>query len=201
MIFLKISKRNLNKILRMLSVGFNAHKKQADSYVLVFRVCSSREILAKVPGGEYSSEAETEGSGCFSVNYRWLKMFVKACKAKTVEMRVDHDMMTVNRSISVFVKQSRMDMNIPLSLTYSAGELVRLDRMNISDEALSFWGLHKQLAEARDEISGVLDKVSCQLAPYLPPHISKKKCREILSQELLSVPVMDTDKRQFSLSE
>lgn len=195
MIFLKISKRNLNQILRMLSVGFNAHKKQADSYVLVFCVSSPREILAKVPGGEYASEAETEGSGCFSVNYRWLKMFVKACKAKNIEMSVEHDVMTVNRSISVSVKQSRQDMTIPLSLTYSAGELVRLKSMGVPDEALSFWGLHKQLAEAQDEISRVLEKVCLQLAPYLPPQISEKKCREILSQELLSLPIMDTDKR------
>ena len=190
MISIKISKRNLNRTLRMLASGFNSHKKYADFYVIAFCVTSHQELIAKVLGGEYLPEAEVTGNGSFSVNYRWIKMFVKACKAKTIEIHVDHGMMTINKSVSVQVKQSMLDINLPLVLNYSICDLARLDRRIIRDEILSFWGLHRQLTEAIDEISNIIEKTCSQLMPYFPSQMSGKKCKEILRHDILDIPLL-----------
>lgn len=190
MISIKISKKNLNRTLRMLASGFNSHKKYADFYVIAFCVTSHQKLVAKVLGGEYLPEAEVTGNGSFSVNYRWIKMFIKACKAKTIEMHVDHGMMTINKSVSVQVEQSILDINLPITLNYSIGDLARLDRTNVRDEILSFWGLHRQLAEAIDEISNVIEKTCSQLMPYFPSRMSGKKYKEILSHDILGIPLL-----------
>lgn len=187
MISIKISKRNLNHTLRMLATGFNSHKKYADSYSIAFCVSSRQTLLAKVPGGEYFPEAEVKGSGSFSVNYRWIKIFIRTCKAKTIEMNVKHGIMTINQSISIPVKQSMQDIQVPLSLTYSAGELARLQEADICNEILSFWELHRQMTEAIDEISDIVEKAVLQLMPYFPPQMSGMKCKKILSHDILGI--------------
>lgn len=190
MISIKISKRDLNQTLRMLASGFNSHKKYADFYVIAFCVTSRQKLLVKVPGGEYLPEAEVKGNGSFSVNYRWIKMFLRSCKEKTIEMSVDHGIMTINQSVSVQVKQIMQNIHVPLSLTYSVGELVRLDKTNICDEILSFWELDRQLTEAIDEISNIIEKTCSQLMPYFPSQMSGKKCKEILRHDILGIPLL-----------
>lgn len=182
---LNISKKNLNKALRMLYTGFKSHKKYAEVYSIAFKVNIQNKVSVLVPGGEYIIDASTSGTGCFALNYKWLKMLVKDCMVKKFELRIDSDMMIINNSISVKVKQSASNVNLPLSLSYSAGELVRLDLSIIEKEVIDFWGLASQIEDAREEVERSIDRAYLQVAKYLPPKLTSNTFKAKLRKEML----------------
>lgn len=182
---LNISKKNLNKALRVLSSGAKFHKKYAEVYSIAFRVDTIGKVSVLVPGGEYTIDAETTGTGCFALNYKWFKMLIKDCKMKSMELRLESDMMIVNNSISVKVKQSSGNVDLPLSLSYSVGELARLDLTKVDEGVVDFWGLTSQIEDAKSEIENVINKAYLQLAKYLPPNITSKEFKAKLRKEIL----------------
>lgn len=183
---LKISKKNLNKALRILSTGAKSHKKYADVYSIAFRVESAGKVSVLVPGGEYIIDAETSGIGCFSLNHKWFKMFLKDCKTKNLELRLESGELTVNNTVAIKVKQSNSNIDIPLSLSYSVGELARLDLSKLDEGVVEFWGLTSQIEDAQSEIEDVVNKTYLLLVKYLPPKLTSNDFKVSL-KKLLSV--------------
>ena len=182
---LNISKRNLNKALKMLYTGYKSHKKYAEVYSIAFRVETTGEVSVLVPGGEYIIDAETTGTGCFALNCECLKMLVKNCKMKSMELRLKSDLIIINNSISVKVKQSSGNVDLPLSLSYSVGELARLDLTKVEEGIVDFWGLTSQIEDAKSEIENAINKVYLQLAKYLPPKLTSNEFKAKLRKEML----------------
>lgn len=180
-----ISKRNLNKALRMLHTGYKSHKKYAELYSVAIKVDNQNKASVLVPGGEYIIDAETSAAGCFSLNYKWFKMLVKDCKTKNLEFKIESGLLTINNTASVIVKQYDGDIDIPLSLSYSAGELVRLDLSKIEKDVIDFWGLASQIENAREEVERCIDKAYLQVAKYLPPILTSSAFKAKLRKEML----------------
>lgn len=78
-----------------------------------------------------------------------------------------------------------MDIDIPLSLSYSAGELVRLDLSKIEKDVIDFWGLASQIENAREEVERCIDKAYLQVAKYLPPILTSSAFKAKLRKEML----------------
>lgn len=179
-----ISKKNLNKALRVLSTGFKAHKKYAEVYSIAFRVDTTCKVSVLVPGGEYIIDAETSGTGCFALNYKWFRMLVKDCKMKSLYLRAESGLLKINNTISVKIKLFAGNIDIPLSLSYSAGELARLDITEIKEGVIDFWGLKTQIEDARSEIENAINRAYLQLAKYLPPKLTSNQFKEKLRKEI-----------------
>lgn len=182
---LNISKKNLNKALRMLNTGYKSHKKYAEVYSVAFKVDNQNKVSVLVPGGEYIIDAETSAAGCFALNYKWFKMLVKDCKTKSLDFKVESGLLTVNNTVSVRVKQYDGDIDIPLSLSYSAGEMARLDLSKIEKDVIDFWGLASQIENAREEVEKCIDKAYLQVAKYLSPKLTSSAFKAKLRKELL----------------
>lgn len=185
-ISLNISKKNLNKALRMLYTGYKSHKKYAEVYSVAFKIDNQNKVSVLVPGGEYIIDAETSATGCFALNYKWFKMLVKDCKTKSLVFKLESGLLTVNNTISVRVKQYDGDIDIPLSLSYSAGELARLDLSKLDEKVVEFWGLSSQIKDAQSEIENAIDKVYLLLVKYLPPQLTSNDFNASL-KKLLSI--------------
>lgn len=181
---LKISKKNLNKALKILSTGAKSHRKYAEVYAIAFRVESVGKVSVLVPGGEYIIDAETTGIGSFSLNHKWFKMFLKDCKMKNLELRLESGQLTINNTVVVKVKQSNSNIDIPLSLSYSVGELARLDLSKLDEGVVDFWGLTLQIEDVQSEIDNVINKAYLLLAKYLPPKLTSNDFKASLKKQL-----------------
>lgn len=182
---LKISKENLNTALRILSVGAKSHRKYAEVYSIAFKVETEGKVSVLVPGGEYIIDAETSGIGCFSINYKWFKKFLKDCKMKNLELRLESGRLTINNIVTVKVKQSNGNIDIPLSLSYSVGELARLNLTMLNEEVVDFWRLKPQIEDAESRIQDVVNGIYIKLAGYLPPNSTESKVKEMIRQIIL----------------
>ena len=112
-------------------------------------------------------------------------MLVKNCKMKSMELRLKSDLIIINNSISVKVKQSSGNVDLPLSLSYSVGELARLDLTKVEEGIVDFWGLTSQIEDAKSEIENAINKVYLQLAKYLPPKLTSNEFKAKLRKEML----------------
>lgn len=185
-LLVKVDKKALNKALKALSVGFKSHKRYTEVYSIALCIKTPGKMSLVVLGGEYIIDAETVGNGCFALNYKWFKMFVKDCKTNNIEFTVNTDLLTINNSVSVKVKQCSKDIDIPLSLSYSVGELIRMDLTKVSEEVLDFWRLNAQIEDANKEIAQAIEKAYIQIAQYLPPQSSSNDFKSMLKKCILT---------------
>lgn len=184
-LFLKVNKKSLTSAFKALSAGAKMHRKYAKVYSIAFMVSEPGKISVLVPGGEYIIDAETSGKGCFSLNYKQFKMLVQDCKKKNLELKIESGLLTVNHCVSVRVKQCAGSINVPLSLSYSAAELARMDLARIGNEVLDFWGLSSQIEDAKSEIDNALDKAYMQLEKYWPPTLTPDDFKALLKDKML----------------
>ena len=118
-ITIKATKKSLSTAIKALFAGYKKHAKYSDAYKLSLSVATPGLVTAKVLGGEYSFEAETEGTGSFSVSYRWFRLFVKDCKMKQICMAVNGESLCLNNTATIKVEYTTADINVPLSLFYT----------------------------------------------------------------------------------
>ena len=182
---LKISKNNLHKALRILSIGAKSHRKYAEVYSIAFRVEKTGMVSILVPGGEYIIDAETSGIGCFSLNHKWFRLFLKDCKMKNLVLRLESGQLTINNTVTIKVKQSNSNIDIPLSLSYSVGELARLDLSKLDERVVEFWGLNSQIEDAQSEIEDAINKAYLLLAKYLPPKLTSDDFKASLKKQCI----------------
>ena len=186
-ITIKATKKSLSTAIKALFAGYKKHAKYSDAYKLSLSVATPGLVTARVLGGEYTFEAETEGTGSFSVSYRWFRLFVKDCKMKQICMAVNGVSLCLNNTATIKVEYTTADINVPLSLFYTPGEITRVDWPNINEQIIDYWGLKPQIEEAENRIKDVINTVYIKLADYLPPNSTeskiKEKIREIIAGE------------------
>lgn len=177
-ITIKATKKSLSTAIKALFAGYKKHAKYSDAYKLSLSVATPGLVTARVLGGEYTFEAETEGTGSFSVSYRWFRLFVKDCKMKQICMAVNGESLCLNNTATIKVEYTTADINVPLSLFYTPGEITRVDWPNINEQIIDYWGLKPQIEEAENRIKDVINTVYIKLADYLPSNSTESKIKE-----------------------
>lgn len=184
-ITIKVTKKSLTTAIKVLLAGYKKHAKYSDAYRISLSVTTPGHVTARILGGEYTFEAETEGIGNFSVSYRWFRLFVKDCKTKQICMTVNDGALCLNNTATIKVEYTTDDINVPLSLFYTAGEIARADWSNINQQIIDYWGLRPQIEDAESRIQDVVNGVYIKLAGYLPPNSTESKVKEMIRQIIL----------------
>lgn len=184
-VVIKSTKINLNIALKKLLVGYKRHAKYSDAYRVSLSVTTPGHVTARVLGGEYTFEAETEGSGSFSVSFKWFKLFVKDCKTKQITMAVNDGTLCLNNATTVKVEYTTDIIHVPLSLFYTPGEIVRVDWPNVNQQMIDYWGLQPQIEDAQSRIQDIINSIYIKLAGYLPPNSTESKVKEMIRQIIL----------------
>lgn len=186
-ITIKATKKSLSTAIKALFAGYKKHAKYSDAYKLSLSVATPGLVTARVLGGEYTFEAETEGTGSFSVSFKWFKLFVKDCKAKQITMAVNDGTLCLNNAATVKVEYTTDTIiHAPLSLFYTPGEIVRVDWPNVNQQMIDYWGLKPQIEDAESRIQDVVNGVYIKLAGYLPPNSTESKVKEMIRQIILT---------------
>ena len=182
---IKATKKSLATAIRALFPGYKKHAKYSDAYRISLGVTTPGHVTARVLGGEYTFEAETEGTGSFSVSFKWFKLFVKDCKTKQITMAVNDGTLCLNNAATVKVEYTTDTIHAPLSLFYTPGEIVRVDWPNVNQQIIDYWGLKPQIEDAESRIQDVINGVYIKLAGYLPPNSTESKVKEMIRQIIL----------------
>ena len=185
---IQVKKKDLAQGFRKLSPGFRFHRKMAHTYHIAFSAINSETLVLEVLGAYCQIPASITGNYAFALPYSGLKKIISSIKTKDILLELKADVLVINGQVNIqLIRQMPSVPQISLPMEYVAADLLRIDRSNLPEETIAFWGLAEQLDEAAEVIENDIKRVYKILVTHLPRCATYKSYREMVYKELLGL--------------
>lgn len=185
---ISIKKKDLILAFRRLSLGFRYHRKYQEEYTLAFSVLDEKTIIVEVLGAQCYVPAKIMGNSSFSIPYLGMKRIITSVKERYILLELKNGVLTINKKMTINIVSQLVSVpKVHLSVEYSAADLLRTNKANISPEVMSFWRLDEQVNSAEEVIEADIKRAYLLLVPHIPRNLSYKTFKEKVYKELLEI--------------
>lgn len=182
---IKVSKKDLNKAIRALSIGYNIHRNISTFYQLAFVSESTDILLLKVLGAEYRIPAEIEGNGAFSLSYKHFKLILRSCKNNRITMKITSSHLIFNKTYTLKVFYCKYLPDIPITVGYTYADLLRINWNSLDKNSKIFWNMTAQLENAKKIVEEAIEKTYFTLNKHLPVSLTQDTFKMKIRKDIL----------------